>query len=129
MLTPAKYWREVPQRYRLEAGKCCGCGKIFFPPRLVCDECGKEEFVTVRLPSEGRIVSHTVIHTPAPNFSDEAPFVAGIIDLGGVKITAQVADCSADEIKIGMPVRLEFRKLQKAGESGIICYGYKAVPA
>ncbi|MCH8837515.1 MAG: transcriptional regulator, partial [Candidatus Marinimicrobia bacterium] len=40
----AQYIREVPQRYRLEAGKCTGCGKLHFPPRLVCDGCGSQEF-------------------------------------------------------------------------------------
>jgi uncharacterized OB-fold protein len=39
-----------------------------------------------------------------------------------------VADCEPEELKIGMPVRLEFRKLSQEGESGIINYGYKAVP-
>jgi hypothetical protein len=130
MLTPAKYWREIPQRYRLEAARCTGCKKTFFPPRLVCDECGGEEFETLRLPNEGKVVSYTVIHTPASNFSDEAPIAAGIIDLGdGVKISAQIADCDAGELEVGLPVRIEFRRIQKAGGSGVLCYGYKAVPA
>jgi len=54
MLTPAKYWREIPQRYRLEAARCTGCKKTFFPPRLVCDECGGEEFETLRRPERGQ---------------------------------------------------------------------------
>jgi uncharacterized OB-fold protein len=33
-----------------------------------------------------------------------------------------------EELKIGMPVRIEFRKLAQQGESGIIYYGYKCVP-
>ena len=38
--TPSRSWRENPQRYRMEAGKCTGCGEIYFPPRRVCAECG-----------------------------------------------------------------------------------------
>jgi uncharacterized OB-fold protein len=130
MLTPPKYWRETPQRYRLEAGKCTKCGKIFFPPRLICDACKGEEFEMVVLPREGTIASFTEVHTPASNFSDEAPFAVGVIDLGnGVKILAQVVDCDPGEVKIGAPVRIEFRLIQKDGESGVLCYGYKAVPA
>jgi uncharacterized OB-fold protein len=28
----------------------------------------------------------------------------------------------------GMPVRLEFRRIQEDGEAGVIAYGHKAVP-
>ena len=128
MLTPSKYWRESPQRYRLEAAKCSKCDKVFFPPRIICDSCKGESFETTILPRDGKIVSYTVVHTPSSNFSEEAPFAVGVIDLGDdVKITAQVVDCDEDELKVGAPVRMEFRKLQEAGESGILCYGYKAV--
>lgn len=27
-LNPARYWREIPQRYRYEAGKCDGSGSM-----------------------------------------------------------------------------------------------------
>ena len=29
---------------------------------------------------------------------------------------------------VGLPVSLEFRRIQEAGESGVLAYGYKAVP-
>jgi uncharacterized OB-fold protein len=128
MLTPPKYWRECPQRYRLEAAKCTQCGKVFFPPRLICDACRAETFDTVILPRDGKIVTFSLINVPASNFADEAPVAYGIVELSnGVKLSAQVTDCKADELKIGAPVELQFRKVQEAGESGVLCYGYKAV--
>lgn len=128
MLTPAKNWREYPQRYRLEAGKCTGCGKVFFPPRLICDGCRGEQFETVTLPSDGKLVTYTAIHVPANNFKDESPIVYAVVELeDGTRISTQVTDCSFDELKAGLPVRLEFRRVQHDGESGILCYGYKAV--
>jgi len=128
MLTPPKYWRECPQRYRLEAAKCSQCGKIFFPPRLICDECRAEKFETVILPRNGKIVTYSLINVPASNFSDEAPVVYGVVELeNGVKISTQITDCKGDELEIGLPVELQFRKVQEAGESGVLCYGYKAV--
>ena len=128
MLTPAKNWREFPQRYRLEAGKCTGCGKVFFPPRLVCDGCRGENFETVTLPSDGKLVTYTAIHVPASNFKDEAPIAYAVVELeDGTKISTQVTDCTPEELRVGAPVRLEFRRVQHDGESGILCYGYKAV--
>jgi len=129
MSTSARYWREIPQRYRLEAGKCKGCGKVYFPPRLVCGQCGGRDFEKVRLPEEGTLVTYTVIRVPPSQFADQAPYAVGIIELtDGLRITAQVVDCDFEELSIGQKVKLEFRRIRSEGEAGIICYGYKAVP-
>src|SRR3989338_7036581 len=106
-MSVARYWREIPQRYRLEAGKCKKCGKIFFPPRLICDKCKSQEFTTVVLPDEGTILTYTVIHTPPSGFTDQSPYAVGIIDMGNnVKITSQIVDCDAKEISIGKKVKV-----------------------
>ena len=126
----ARYWREIPQRYRLEAGKCKGCGKVFFPPRLVCDKCKGRAFEQITLPDEGKVVTHTVIRTPPAGFEDEAPYAIAVVKLGkDVQILTQVVDCDFEEIKIGSKVRIEFRLIQESGKSGVLCYGYKCVPA
>jgi uncharacterized OB-fold protein len=48
---------------------------------------------------------------------------------GGGRITAQIADCPLDDVKIGQRVKVEFRRIQEDGQAGILCYGYKCVPA
>jgi len=130
MIGSSRYWREVPQRYRYEAAKCTKCGKIFFPPRLVCNGCRGREFETVTLAQEGALETFTVIRVAPTGFGDETPYAVGIIKLDdGVRITSQVVDCDVEKLNIGDRVRLEFRKVQEDGESGVICYGYKFVPA
>jgi len=124
------YWREMPQLYRMEAGKCKACGKIFYPPRLICSECRAREFETVVLPLEGTLVTHTVIRVAPSRFTDQAPYAVGIMELeGGVRIMAQVVDCDPDSLEIGTKLKLEFRKMSSDGDAGIICYGHKCVPA
>ena len=125
----ARQWREIPQRYRLEAGKCTKCGKVFFPARLICDECKSREFETITLPEEGEIVTYTVIRTPPSGFDDEAPYAVGVVKLGDAQLLAQIVDCEFDDLKIGGKVRVEFRLVQDSGKSGVLCYGYKCVPA
>ena len=123
------YWREIPQRYRLEAGKCKKCGKIHFPPRLVCVKCGNKEFETVTLQTEGKVETYTVIHVAPSQFTQQVPYALGVVKLkDGVSILAQITDCEPDELKIGMPVKIEFRKISEDGEAGILHYGYKCVP-
>ncbi|MFQ6093488.1 MAG: Zn-ribbon domain-containing OB-fold protein [bacterium] len=129
MPTPQRYWREIPQRYRLEASKCKKCGKTDFPPRLVCGECRSREFDPVTLSDEGKIVTYTVIRVPPSQFVDEAPYAVGIVELDdGVRVTSQIVDCDPEELEIGQKLKVEFRKIQNDGEAGIICYGYKCVP-
>jgi uncharacterized OB-fold protein len=124
----ARYAREVPQRYRLEASKCKNCGHINFPPRLVCRKCNARSFEVVALSDEGKLVSFTVVRVAAEQFSKETPYAVGIIELNdGVRLTAQIADAEIDELQVGQKVRLVFRKIQEEGKSGILCYGYKAV--
>ena len=123
------YWREIPQRYRLEAGKCKKCGKIHFPPRMVCVKCGNKEFKTVTLQTEGKVETYTVIHVAPSQFTQQVPYALGVVKLkDGVSILAQITDCEPDELKIGMPVKIEFRKISEDGEAGILHYGYKCVP-
>jgi len=128
-MSVSKYWREMPQRYRLEAGKCKSCGKIYFPARLVCKACGAREFEKVTLSREGQLLSHTVIHIAPAQFTDQVPYVVGVVELKeGVRLLAQIADCDEQKLKKGMPIRIEFRKVSEDGNAGIIHYGYKGVP-
>jgi len=129
MSTSARYWREIPQRYRYEASKCKGCGAVWFPPRLICSECGKKDFEDVVLPMTGKVKTFTVIRVAPSEFCDEAPYAVGIVDLdGGPAIQCQIADCEPGDLKTGMAVKIEFRKVKQEGEAGIINYGFKAVP-
>ncbi|MEJ2368635.1 MAG: Zn-ribbon domain-containing OB-fold protein [Acidobacteriota bacterium] len=129
MLTPPRIRRETPQRYRLEAGKCKKCGEIYFPPRLICRECQGREFETVTLPGTGKVAAYTVIRTAPTGFGDQAPYAMGVVELeNGARVLCQVADCSPEEVKVGLEVHLEFRRIQAEGESGVLAYGYKAVP-
>ena len=124
-----KYWRERPQRNRLEAGKCSSCGKSFFPPSLVCSNCGGREFSTYILPETGKVATYTIIRVAPSDFTDQVPYAVGIIEFdGGVKVLMQVVDCPEDKLEVGMRVRIEFRKIISDGVAGAIFYGYKAVP-
>lgn len=130
MPNPSKYWREIPQRYRLEAGKCTKCGFVAFPPRLVCPQCGNRKFEKTKLADSGTILTFTIIRVPPHQFEDQVPYAVGIAELDdGVRLTAQIVDCDIAALKVGMRVRIEFRKIYEEGDAGLIYYGYKFVPA
>jgi uncharacterized OB-fold protein len=124
----ARYAREIPQRYRLEAGKCTGCGRVSFPPRRVCPDCSSKECETVSLNAEGKIITYTVIRVASEKFAKQTPFAVGIVELAdGVRITTQIADVDVETLSVGQRVRMVFRKIQEDGHAGVLCYGYKAI--
>ena len=123
-----RYAREMPQRYRLEASKCKKCGKIFFPPRLICSNCKTREFEKITLSDQGKIITFTTIRVAPDQFNEQVPYSIAIVELNeGVRITTQVVDCKPEDMAIGKPVKMVFRKVQEEGKTGILCYGYKAI--
>lgn len=124
---PAGYTREIPQRYRLEARKCKKCGAVHFPPRLVCP-CGSRETEPYKLPPNGKIATYSVVRVGPSDFMNLVPYVVAVVELeDGTRLTCQVADARPDEVSVGAPVTLEFRRVNEVGTYGIIKYGYKAV--
>jgi len=128
-MDPQKYWRQMPSRYRLEAHKCKKCGKVFFPHRLICDNCGNREFELADHSDKGKLLTYTVIHTGPAGFQTQTPYIVGIVELENkARLTTQVVDIDLDKVETGMNLRMEFRKINKTGDAGVILYGYKAVP-
>ena len=125
-----RYWREVPNRFRLEAARCRSCGKVNFPARKVCPECRGAEFEEISLSRQGKVVTSTVIHVSPDDFAMEAPYAMAVAESPeGARFMVQVVDCDPSDVKPGMQISLEFRKIRKEGLSGILCYGHKGVPA
>ncbi len=124
---PAGYTREIPQRYRLEGQKCAKCGAVHFPPRIVCN-CGAKEFEAYTLPSQGKVATYSVVRVGPSDFMELVPYIVAVVELeDGTRLTCQVGDATPEEMSVGVPVTLEFRRLNEVGQYGIIKYGYKAV--
>jgi hypothetical protein len=83
----------------------------------------------VTLSQEGKVLAYTVTRVGPSQFADQTPYAVGVIELDdGVRIMSQIAGCDFDQLAPGQRVRLEFRRIQKNGDAGILCYGYKCVP-
>jgi uncharacterized OB-fold protein len=53
-----RHWRLKAQRYRLEGSVCPTCGRLAFPPRMVCPRCTAQP---------GRIATYELLALPKPN--------------------------------------------------------------
>jgi len=106
--TIEQFYRHINQQ-RLLGGKCLKCGKVHLPPRPLCDNCHSKEFEWVDLPSRGKLVTYTVIHIAPKQFESMAPYPVGIIQLAeGLRIPGMISGVAADQIKIGMELKLDF---------------------
>ena len=125
-----RYWREIPNRYRLEAARCVRCGRVAFPPRRACSACRSQEWEKLSLSWKGKVVTSTVVQVAPPDFQMEAPYAMAVIETPeGARLMAQVVDCDPSTVQPGMDVSLVFRRVRREGHSGILCYGFKGVPA
>ncbi len=125
----SRIWREFPQRYRLEASKFKKSGKTYYPPRDIDPTNGDTENEIVRLPDTGKVVTYTVIRVAPSQWGDQSPYALAVVEpTDGTRVMVQMTDCDVEEVKIGMEVRLEFRRIQTEAHSGVLSYGHKAVP-
>ena len=126
----AATWRRIPARYRLEGVRCETCGTYYFPPRVICPKCRRKgKLVPYRFSGKGKLYSFTKITAAPSGMEIEAPYIVGIVELDeGPKITAQIVGVHEEELKIGMPVKMVFRRLRVDGDEGLIHYGFKFTP-
>jgi uncharacterized OB-fold protein len=120
-------WRRIPERYRLMGSTCTTCQAKYFPKRNVCPKCrrkGKTEDFTFS--GKGKIYSFTQIDVPPAGFEDQVPYVLAIIELDeGARVTGQVVDCRASNVKLGDRVAPVFRVIQRDDPEGLVHYGFK----
>jgi uncharacterized OB-fold protein len=122
-----RFWREIPQRYNLQASRCTVCSAIHFPPREVCPTCrrasiGKIE--AVKLSGRGTVLEWTRVHKSAPGYEMQVPYLLALVQTEeGPVVTGQVVDSPA--VQAGDRVQAVFRRLGQDGEAGVIYYGTK----
>ncbi len=124
-------WRDHARASRFEGGRCGGCGTVQFPRSRVCvnPECNaqdrQEPLSVADLPA--RVLSHTsdfLAYTPNP------PFQFGHVDFdSGARVLMEFADADADELKVGLPLRMVYRIKDFDRQRGFRRYFWKATPA
>lgn len=125
----AKHWRQKKSRYLLEGQRHTVTGEVRFPARPAApgeDPTVWEPFV---LSGKGEIYSFSVLRQVPAGYEAFAPYPVALVRLvEGPVITAQLTDCSEDDLAIGQPVEMVTRRLKDTGEDGVLVYGYKFRP-
>jgi uncharacterized OB-fold protein len=108
----APYW-EGCRAGELRAQRCAGCGRLRWPPSVVCPHCLGEEAAWVALSGRGTVYSFIVVHRPQhPAFFADAPYNVAIVELEeGPRLHTNVVECAPEALRVGMPVEVVFERV------------------
>lgn len=124
-----RFWREIPQRYNLQASHCTVCDSVHFPPREICPKCRRASLGKMErkpLSGRGKVLDWTVVHKPAPGYEGQVPYILALVQTDeGPILTGQVVDATPVDIREGIRLRSCFRRLGADGADGVIYYGTK----
>lgn len=125
----AKRWRQKPAYYRMEGQRHRTTGELRFPPRPAALGDDAAAWEPYHLSGTGEIYSFAVVRNAPVGLEDFAPYPVALVRLDeGMLVTAQLTDCSEDDLYIGQRVEMVTRRLRETGDDGLLVYGYKFRP-
>ena len=125
--SPVTYWRDARQELNFVAGRCRNCGVVQYPPPRVCAECGRKDNVEpVKLSRRGNVYTFTLDHLSSGQYLN-VPVARMVIDLeGGGRVFLEMTDADPNEVEVGLPVEVLFRRLHEG--ANFHNYYWKARP-
>jgi uncharacterized protein len=92
----------------LRIQRCGNCGALRHPPGPMCPACGAGRPGYVVAAGTGEVYSYVVQHHP-PVPGKQLPIVVALVQLTeGVRMVGELLGVSPDRVRIGLPVRVEF---------------------
>jgi uncharacterized OB-fold protein len=115
--TTQPFWDATADR-RFLVQHCPSCSTAQFYPKATCTSCGSLDLDWVEASGRAAVHTFTIARRPThPAFAGAEPYVVAILELAeGPRVTGNVVGCDVDDVRIGMPVRLDW---DDAGEDGI----------
>jgi len=119
-------WRQRREIFALKGNKCRKCGTIHFPKQRVCASCrAKDDFEEVDFSHrKGKVFTFNIDELA---LSEDPPTVLTIVNFdGGGRLSCVMTDRDPEQVHIGMPVEMTFRRMNFS--EGIYNYFWKSRP-
>jgi uncharacterized protein len=98
----------------LRIQRCGQCGALRHPPGPLCPACGADRPGYVVAAGTGEVYSYVVQHHP-PVPGKTLPIVVALVQLPeGVRVLGELLGVSRERVQIGLPVRVEFVRVDSA---------------
>ena len=124
-------WRQRKMILGLVGGRCGECGTAQFPKTEICvnPACGahhsQQEYEFADRTGKIKTFTGDLLAV-----SVDPPHKYGMVQFeGGGRMMADFTDCDFEELQVGLPVKMVFRKRTEDKERGFINYFWKAIPA
>lgn len=110
-LASAEFWTAGSDG-TLRVLRCADCGAYTHPPLPRCRSCRSDRLSMSPVSGRGVVAGFTVNHQQwLPDFPP--PYVIAVVALeedDGVRLTTNITGCPADQVRIGLAVRVRFEK-------------------
>ncbi len=123
-------WRKNKMILGLVGGKCRECDTPQFPKSDICVNpgCGafysQDDYEFAEIPAKVKTFTGDLLAV-----SVDPPAIYGMVQFeGGGRMAADFTDCELDEIEVGLPITMAFRRKSVDRERGFVNYFWKAVP-
>jgi len=123
-------WRKRKMILGLVGGQCEACGTPQFPKMDICvnPECGaahsQKDYEFADVPATIKSYTGDMLAV-----SIDPPAIYGMVQFeGGGRLMADITGCELSDLKVGLPVKMVFRKHITDQERGFTGYFWKAVP-
>lgn len=115
-------FRERQDGPHLLGSRCKGCGKVFFPRTVFCNECLGGDFEEKELSNKGELYSYTITRVPVAKYP--VPHAIGMISIpeDRVRIVAPLMYDESTEYHVGDELEMVVGTLWEDDE---IVLGYK----
>jgi len=112
-------FQDFLNKKKLMGTKCCDCGNLNLPPRIICTECNGKRLEWHEFKGNGKLQTYTFIYTAPTFLKDKVPYAVGIAKLEeGPMIAARISDVDineSDRIKISTNVKIDY--IQESGRN------------
>lgn len=103
----------------LKACKCAECGRVYFPERAICTECGSDKpMLECTVTGPGKLYSYSIIHAAPKQFSP--PYAVGYVDFpGDVRVLGQIVGWGASSLRQGVEMTIERGTIAKEADGSL----------
>ncbi len=112
------YW-EGCGRGEIVLQRCRACGVVQHRPRAVCASCLGGQIEHFVASGRGHVYTYTVTHqNQVPGFREACPYVLAYVELEeGPRLLTNVVGCEVDQVRIGLPVEVDFAAVEDSREA------------
>jgi uncharacterized OB-fold protein len=93
--------------------RCRACSAIHHYPRPFCPSCWSDDIEWVEASGGATLYTWSVVFAnDLVPFKERLPYIAAVVDLlEGPRVMTNLVNCEPDDLRIGMPLVVDFRPL------------------